>query len=186
MIKHLGDDDIEEEDKENVEEGVENTQWISMHNQLGETQGRNVLNNNTKFEFKFEDIEEVTDEDNTEDVTGCDWDEEDEKREAMWTYIDSKSSKCNKKVTGDTCDNVNAGGDEDDDGENCEDRYTEWVAGDEIKNIREEEAELEDASENTFDDEDIGEDEIKNTSEEEPKFEDASEDALDDEDIGED
>jgi hypothetical protein len=60
------------------------------------TQGHNVLNNNTKFEFEFEDIEEVTDEDNTEDVTGNDEDEEDEKREAMLTYIDSKSSKYNK------------------------------------------------------------------------------------------
>ena len=59
-------------------------------------QGHNVLNNNTKFEFEFEDIEEVKDEDNTEDVTGYDEDEEDEKREAMLTYIDSKSSKYNK------------------------------------------------------------------------------------------
>ena len=60
------------------------------------------------------------------------------------------------------------------------------VAGNEIKNIREEEAELEDAPENTLDDEDIREDKIKNISKEEQKFEDASEDALDDEDIGED
>ena len=89
-------------------------------------------------------------------------------------------------MTGDACDNEDAGGDEDDDGENFEDRDAEWVSGDEIKNISEEEAGLEDASENTLSDEDTGEDEIKNTSEEEPGFEDASEDALDDEDIGED
>jgi hypothetical protein len=78
------------------------------------------------------------------------------------------------------------GGDEDDDRENCEDRDAELVAGNEIKNIREEEEELQVASENTLDDEDIREDEIKNISKKEQKFEDASEDALDDEDIGED
>ena len=64
-----------------------------MNNQRSVTQGHNVLNNNTKFEFEFEDIEEVKDEDNTEDVTGYDGDG---KREAMLTYIDSKSSKYNK------------------------------------------------------------------------------------------
>ena len=108
MTKHLVDDDIGEEGVEDDEEkkGL-NTQWMSMQNQRGEIQGRNVLNNNTMFEFEFEDIEEVTDEDNTEDVTGYDEDEEDEKREAMLTYIDSKSSKYNKKVTGDACNNEN-------------------------------------------------------------------------------
>jgi hypothetical protein len=62
----------------------------------------------------------------------------------------------------------------------------EWVSGDEIKNISEEEAGFEDASEDSFDDEDPGEDEIKNISEEEAGFEDASEDAFDDQDTVED
>jgi hypothetical protein len=60
------------------------------------------------------------------------------------------------------------------------------VSGDEIKNISEEEAGFEDASEDAFNNEDTGEDEIKNISEEEAGFQDASEDALKDEDTGED
>ena len=60
------------------------------------------------------------------------------------------------------------------------------MSGDEIKNISEEEAGFEDASEDAFDDEDTGEDEIKNISEEEAGFKDASEDAFADEDTGED
>jgi hypothetical protein len=62
----------------------------------------------------------------------------------------SREEEKAKKVTGDACDNEDAGGDEDDDGENFEDRDTKWVSGDEIKNIREEEAGLEDAFENPF------------------------------------
>ena len=66
----------------------------------------------------------------------------------------SREEEKAKKVTRDACDNEDAGGDENDDGENVEDRDAEWVSGDEIKNISEEEAGFEDASEDAFYDED--------------------------------
>jgi hypothetical protein len=72
-----------------------------------------------------------------------------------------------KRVTGDAFDN-------------------EDTSENEIKNISEEEAGFEDASEDPFDDEDTGEDEIKNICEEEAGFEDTFEDAFNDEDTGED
>jgi hypothetical protein len=76
---------------------------------------RMMMNNNTTEggdmiikRNEFEDTEEVADEDikgmkeegskdedNTEDVTGYDGDEEDEKREAKLTNIDSKYNKVN-------------------------------------------------------------------------------------------
>jgi hypothetical protein len=121
-------DASEKEDQQNVEEGVENdgdkkrlnTQWMNMHNLLGVAQGHNTLTNNTMEggdmftkRREFEDTEEVTDEDikgteeegskdedNTEDVTGYDRDEEDEKREAMLTNIDSKYNKVNVFLKG--------------------------------------------------------------------------------------
>jgi hypothetical protein len=48
-----------------------------------------------------------------------------------------------------------------DDGESIEEGDAEWLSGDKIKNISEEEAGFEDASEDAFDDEDTGEDESR-------------------------
>ena len=93
---------------------------MDIHNQLGVAQGHSALDNNTKEggdmiikRDKIEDTEEVKDEDikgteeegskdedNPEDVTGHDGDEEDEKREAMLTNIDSKYNKVNVFLKG--------------------------------------------------------------------------------------
>jgi hypothetical protein len=78
----------------------------------------------------------------TTDQTGCDGDT----IRAVQKTGNSREGDKAKEVTGDACDNEDAGGDEDEDEKYIEDRDAEWVSKDEVENIREEEVELEDAS----------------------------------------
>jgi hypothetical protein len=66
----------------------------------------------------------------TTDQTGCDGDTI---RAVQKTGKSRKGEKA-KEVTGDACNNEDAGGDEDDDEEYIEDRDPEWVSRDEVEN----------------------------------------------------